>query len=226
VTLAPPTIGTRRLPRIDARVIGGVFLVGVSVLGGLRLTAEPAPGAEVWTATADLDAGHVLTRGDLRAAEVRADRSVMAGLSEVGAGPPVGRVLRTPLRAGAPLSIDGLGGAVAPGRELTIPVEPDHALGGEIRSGDRIDVVATFDKGTDLARTQVIAREAIVVGVVYSDGLFGQRQGSLSALTLRVDPDDALALAFAVRNAEIDVLRAHGDLDGAGTERFARDSLR
>ncbi len=226
MTLALPIVGRRRLPRLDTRVVGGLLLVAVAVLGGLRLAGSAAAAERVWVAAADLDAGHVLGAGDLEPAEIRAEPSLVAGLSHVAAGPPVGRVLRTPLRVGAPLSIDGLGGSIAPGRELTVPVTPDHALGGEVRVGDRIDVLGTFDKGTDVARTQIIARAATVRGVVHSDGLFGQRQGALSAVTVLVDPDDALALAFAARNAEIDVLRAHGDLDGAGTERFDRDSLR
>ena len=63
------------------------------------------------------------------------------------------------------------------GRDVTIPVTPEHALGGAIRPGDRVDVYATFDKGTDVARTLTVARTATVRGVTRSDGLFGQQRG-------------------------------------------------
>ena len=222
------TIGLRRLrrPAIDVRVIAGIVLVAVSVVGGLRMTRGPAPGTPVFVAATDLDAGHVLTRADLSEVEVRAPGSVVAGLERTEGGPPVGRVLRTPVRAGAAISLDALGGAIPAGRDVTIPVTPEHALGGSIRPGDRVDVYATFDKGTDVARTLTMARGATVRGVTRSDGLFGQREGAISAITLAVDPNAAIAVAFATRNGELDVVRARGTLDGRGRSRFDADSLR
>ena len=222
------TIRLRRLrrPAIDARVITGIVLVAVSVIGGLRLARGPQPGTEVFVAATDLDAGHVLTRHDLTATELRAPRALIAGLERANRGAPVGRVLRTPVRAGAAIPVDALGSVVPAGRDVTIPVTPEHALGGVIRPGDRVDVYATFDKGTDAARTLTVARTATVRGVTRSDGLFGQQQGGISAITLSVDPDAAIAVAFAARNGELDVVRARGTLDGRGRERFDADSLR
>ena len=222
------TLGLRRLrvPALDARVVTGIVLVAVSVVGGIRLTRGPAPGTPVYVASSDLDAGHVVTRDDLTTVEVRAAHGVIAGLERADRSAPVGRVLRTPVRAGAAIPIDALGGAVAAGRDVTIPVTPDHALGGAIRSGDRVDVYATFDKGTDAARTLTIARGATVRSITESDGLFGQRQGDISAITLAVDPDAAIGVAFAARNGELDVVRARGALDGRGRERFDADTLR
>jgi pilus assembly protein CpaB len=222
------TLGLRRLrrPTIDARVVAGIVLVAVSVVGGLQISRGPEPGTRVFVATADLDAGHVLTRGDLTQTDVRAAHDVLAALERVDRGAPVGRTLRTPVRAGAAISVDALGGAVAPGRDVTIPVTPEHALGGAIRPGDRVDVYATFDKGTDVARTLTVARSATVGGVTRSDGLFGQQEGGITAITLAVDPDAAIAVAFAARNGELDVVRAHGALNGRGRERFDADSLR
>ena len=112
------------------------------------------------------------------------------------------------------------------GREVTIPVTPEHALGGAIRAGDRVDVFATFDKGTDVARTLTVARQATVRGVTRSDGLFGQQEGAISAITLTVDPDAAIAVAFAARNGELDVVRASGTPGGRSRDRFDADSLR
>jgi Flp pilus assembly protein CpaB len=226
MTVMAATRRRLRRPALDGRVIGGVVLVALSVIGGLRLGAAPTPAARVWVATSDLDAGHVITSVDLRPADVRADGALVGGLSRVAAGRPVGRILRVQLRSGAPLPIDGLAGAATNGREITVPVTPEHALGGDLRAGDRVDVVATFDRGTDVARTRVMTRAAVVRGVVRSDGLFGQREGGLTALTLLADPDDALALVFAARNAELDIVRARGNLDGAGAERVDGESLR
>ena len=216
-----------RLPVVDARVVGGVVLVAVSVVGGLRITDGPGAATRVYVAAADLDDGHTLAPGDLRVTEVRGGPGIVAGLARPGSGgPPLGRTLRVGVRAGSVVSVDALGGAVAPGREITIPVTPEHALGGDVRAGDRVDVFATFDKGTDAARTVTVSRAAVVHGVLHSDGLFGQHAGGITALTLDVAPDAAVAVAFSARNAELDVVRAHGNLDGRGRDRFGADDLR
>jgi Flp pilus assembly protein CpaB len=216
----------RRLPAVDVRVVTGIVLVAVSVLGGLRLTQAPPAMTRVYVAAADLDAGHVLSHRDLAVAEMRGSAALTRGLERVGRGEPTGRVLRTPLRSGAAVSVDALGAAVPPGREITVPVTPEHALGGAIRIGDRIDVFASFDKGTDAARTVTVARGATVRGVTRADGLFGQRAGSMTAITVAVEPDAAVAVAFAARNGELDIVRSRGELDGRGRGRFDADSLR
>ena len=216
-----------KFPAVDARVVGGVILIAVSVVGGLRMTRGPAAATRVYVAASDLDDGHTLTAGDLEVAEVRGDHGVVSGLARPGSGgPPVGRTLRVGVRAGSAVSVDALGAGMAAGREITIPVTPEHALGGEVRAGDRVDVFATFDKGTDAARTLTVSRAATVHGVLRSDGLFGQHAGGITALTLDVAPDSAIAVAFAARNAELDVVRAHGNLDGRGLDRFGAEDLR
>jgi hypothetical protein len=87
-----------------------------------------------------------------------------------------------------------------------------------------VDVLASFDKGTDVAKTITVAAGAPVVDVVRSDGLFGQREGSISALTLRIEPDDAVFVVFALRNAELDIVRAERTSTGV-RERFDADEL-
>jgi Flp pilus assembly protein CpaB len=134
--------------------------------------------------------------------------------------------LRVPVSAGTALSTAALGRTLPGGRDVTIPVTPEHALGGAIRAGDRVDVYATFDKGTDAARTITVARRSVVRGVTQSDGLFGEHAGAVSAITLAVDPDAAIGLAFAARNGELDVVRARGTDSGTRRERFDADTLR
>jgi Flp pilus assembly protein CpaB len=168
----------------------------------------------------------VVTRGDLTTVELRAPAGVVSGLERAHRRPPVGRVVRVPVHAGAAISTGALGGTLPPGREVTIPVTPEHALGGAIRAGDRVDVYATFDKGTDEARTITVARGAVVRGVTRSDGLFGEHAGAISAITLAVDPGAAIGVAFAARNGELDVVRARGTVASTGRERFDADTLR
>jgi Flp pilus assembly protein CpaB len=212
--------------RLDTRVVVGVVLVALSIVGGMRLTRSPAPGSAVFVAASDLDPGHVLTRADLATVEVRAPAGVLSNLERVHGPSPVGRVVRTPVPAGAVISAGALGHTLPAGREVTIPVTPEHALGGAIRAGDRVDVYATFDKGTDAARTITVARRAVVQSVTRSDGLFGEHAGAISALTLATDPDAAIGVAFAARNGDLDVVRARGTVPTNGRERFDADTLR
>ena len=55
----------------------------------------------------------MLTRGDLTETDVRASHDLIAGLERADRGAPVGRVLRTPVRAGAAIAVDALGSASA-----------------------------------------------------------------------------------------------------------------
>jgi Flp pilus assembly protein CpaB len=197
-----------RVPRVDTRLVVGLLLVAVSIVAGLRLSAREDRSVMVLTARQDLTAGHVITAADLEPTAVDAAPAALRGFVRSSARSPVGRVLREPVAAGALVPRRVLGAEVRGGREVTIPITPEHALGGALVAGDRVDVLASFDKGTELARTITVARKARVAAVVRSDGLFGQREGSLTALTLEVAPDDAVYVVFAARNGELDVVRA------------------
>jgi Flp pilus assembly protein CpaB len=215
-----------RLPRIDTRLVVGLLLVALSVLGGLRLAASADRKVAVYTAARDLAADHVLAPGDLTTTRLNASDGVLDRLVRVGADPaPTRRVLRFPLRAGDLVAAGALRQTAGRGREITVPIGPDHALGGALEPGDRVDVLASFDKGTELAKTLTVAADAQVVAVVHADGLFGQREGDLSALTLSVPPDDVVLVAFAIRNAELDVVRADGRRSRTERARFDAEDL-
>ena len=197
-----------RLPRLDTRLVVGLLLVALSVIGGLRLAASADDTVGVYAVARDLPADHVLRAADLRVTELQASPSVLDGLVAASSAAPVGRVLRFPVAEGGLLPSATLGTTASDGREITVPINAEHALGGALAPGDRVDVLGTFDKGTELAKTLTVAKAARVVDVVTSDGLFGQREGELQALTLSVAPDDVVVVAFAVRNGEVDVVRA------------------
>ena len=198
-----------RLPKVDARLVVGLLLVALSVIGGLRLAATSDETVPVYAAARDLPVDHVLVAGDLTVTRISADADVLNGLIAAGHGsPPIRRVLRSSVTEGGLVAVAALGGVESKSREITVPISADHALGGALEMGDRVDVLASFDKGTELAKTLTVAAGARVAAVVHADGLFGQREGELSALTLSVAPDDVVFVAFALRNGELDVVRA------------------
>lgn len=207
---APPTRRfTDRLPKVDTRLVVGLLLVAFSVIGGLRLASSADHTVAMYTAARDLPAGHVLTPGDFGTTRIQAPDAVLDRLVRPAAGSrTTARVLRFPLSEGDLVAGASLGRVAREGREITVPIGPDHALGGVLEPGDRVDVLASFDKGTESAKTLTVASGAQVVEVVHADGLFGQRAGELAALTLSVPPDDVVFVAFAIRNGELDIVRA------------------
>lgn len=204
-------VRAKPLRRLDGRLVVGVLLVVVSVTGGLALFSAADHTVPVMSAARDLPAGHVLTSSDLRVTRVRADANVLDGLVPGSRrDATVGRVLLAAVTRDGLLANAVLGRDAAAGREMTVPIMPEHALGGALRIGDRVDVLATFNKGARDARTLTVVHDAQVVDTVRTKGILGEHAGDLSALTLSVQPDDAVYLAFASHTGELDVVRADG----------------
>ncbi len=209
--MALPALRKRRLPHVDARLAVGVVLMAVAVLGGSRLLAAADQTVPVVAAAHDLPANHRITASDLRIARVHVPDGVLAGLVRGSAREGlVGRVVLGAVPEAGLMSTAQVGDAPSAGREVTIPVEAGHALGGALRAGDRVDVLATFGVGTRDARTLTVVAGAEVVDMIKSQGVFGQGDGSLTALTLSVAPDDAVYVAFAARNGSLDIVRSTG----------------
>ena len=226
VPTAAPRRFPLRVPRVDIRIVVGVLLVALSVIGGIRLAAAADHTVGVIAVARDLPANHVLTNEDLVVTRVHVSDSVLDGLvRSSGRSALTGRVLLFPVASDALLVRSAVAARPRQGREITVPVTPEHALGGRVRLGDRVDVLGSFTKSTKNARTLTVVHGAEVVETVRSEGLFGARAGELTALTLSVPPDDAVYLAFAIRNADLDIVRTTGS-SGTGRESFDGTQLR
>jgi len=217
---------TQRLPKLDRRLVVGLVLVAVSVIGGLRLAAGADHTVLVYTAARDLPADHALVAGDIGTTRIQASATVLDHLVRATTGGSLtNRVLRFPMAEGDLVADAALGREAREGREITVPIAPEHALGGALAPGDRVDVLGSFDKGTESAKTLTVAAGAQVVEVVRADGLFGQREGELAALTISVAPRDVVFVAFAIRNGELDVVRSVGKRPRTVRSRFDAGDL-
>ncbi|MSX32697.1 MAG: hypothetical protein F2782_04265, partial [Actinobacteria bacterium] len=151
--------GRLRLP--DARVGVGVLLVAVSVLGGLRLSGASEASVAVLSAGSSLASGHRIEARDLVLTSVSVEASVGATLIRAeDQRSVIGRVVARPVQSGSLLTTRDLGRANESLREITVPVTPEHALGGAAEPGDIVDVLATFDGGGDTARTIIVSSRA------------------------------------------------------------------
>ena len=198
--------GRLRLP--DARVGVGVLLVAVSVLGGLRLSGASESSVAVLSAGSSLASGHQIEARDLVLTSVSVEASVGATLIRAeDQRSVIGRVVARPIQSGSLLTTRDLGRSNESLREITVPVTPEHALGGAAEPGDIVDVLATFDGGGDTARTIIVSSRAEVVSTLRPEQVFGGA-GGVTALTLAVPNDDAMFIVFAMRTGEIDILRS------------------
>jgi len=191
---------------INRRTVCGVALVALSMGGGHLVLESGKTTTPVWVATRDLAGGSPLTPESLRIEHVRLP-PVLASEYVPSEQPMAGNVVTRPVSAGELLHHEWLAPhAPGRGRAVTIPVDPEHALGGALEPGDLVDIFATFNSGDVRARTVPLVRSVEVLGVVSSGGLvMGDR--SVVGITISVNPEDAQRVAFATRTAELDVAR-------------------
>jgi Flp pilus assembly protein CpaB len=135
-----------------------------------------------------------------------------------------GAMVTRPLAEGEMVHLEWLvaEGSVVDGRAITIPVTPEHAVGGILRPGDRVDVLATFDAADSRARTLLLA-SAVEVTDVTTAGGFVADDATVTGVTVITAAQDAARLAFAIRSGEIDLVKVIGS-PGAGVVSPVRGS--
>lgn len=161
----------------------------------------------VLIADAEILAGDPLDAAALSTAEVNPGGSLPERLVAASdRGDFDGAVAATRVEAGEPLRRSDVQDAAAPGgqRAMSVPVDAPHAVGGALRPGDRVDVIETT--GTEAA---YLVTDAQVLAVPEGgdgglDGLSG------FSVTIAVGADEALRLAEAIHEGELDVVRATG----------------
>ena len=209
----------RRLVRprwANARTILGLVLFIAALLVGRGVLEGAKTTVAVWAAAEDLRQDEPLEATKLVRAEVKLPADVAAAYA--GADEDLaGAVLTRPVVAGEliPRAWIASGAAAVAGRSMTIPVSPEHAVGGMLRAGDRVDVFATFDAGGAQARTSVLVRGVEVLDVVEAGGLVVGEE-AVVGLTVAVTPSEAARLAFAIRTAELDVALVAGAAEDPG----------
>ncbi|MDQ3645422.1 MAG: RcpC/CpaB family pilus assembly protein [Actinomycetota bacterium] len=222
----PQAVQLARPAWVNPRTVMGLLLLASSFLLGHQLLRAAEHTSPVWVATRDLATDDTIGPDDLRVAHVRMPSSLLAAYASPGRS-LVGASVSTPVRSGELLSLDRVVPPSADGatRTLTIPVTADHAVGGDLRAGDRVDVVATFDATGPGARTVVLVR-AVEVRALITTTSFALEEGTTVGVSVAVSPDDALRLAHAIRTAQIDILRVDGMSAGGSAASVDADDFR
>jgi Flp pilus assembly protein CpaB len=211
-----PSRAARRLARPIP--VAGIALVLIAVVGYWSVYSATTSRTLVLVPTRDLPAGAVLRAGDIRTAELAGDRAVLDSVvAERGVEHAVGRRLAAPVSAGVPLPRAALTAPTRSASAFTLAVAAARAVGGSIKPGDRVTVLATFGAGSGGARTRVIARGLQVLAVGSDGGSLARGGASIPVTVALPDPSGVSELALANDDATISLL-----LDG---ERGATDPI-
>jgi Flp pilus assembly protein CpaB len=126
----------------------------------------------------------------------------------------VGRALKTPVAAGAPIPQTALESARGGSDSFTLAVPGMHALAGQLAPGDRVTVLATYTGTNGQAQTRAVARNLEVLAVGSASGFAANTQ--MIPITVALpDPSLASALALANEAGKLDLLRESGARAGA-----------
>jgi Flp pilus assembly protein CpaB len=207
----------RRLERptwINVRTLLGLTLFIVALLAGQRILATGATTTPIWSAATNLPAGVPLDPGDLVSTAVNLPADVTARYAGTNSD-LTGLVLTRAIGAGELIPADAIAQAAGADQvEMTIPVSPEHAVGGALRAGDTVDVFVSYNPGDLRAITKLVLDDAQIIDLVTAGGLVvGEK--AVVGVTVSVDRDAAKEVAFAIRNGEIDLARGSG-VSGTG----------
>lgn len=193
-----------RLSRAHLAVVGTAVVAATLNLAALRQGPQQVL---VLVAAHDLPPGAPLSSEDLRAVALSGDRDTLDALLPGDGGTEhAGWLLARGLRRGEPLRWSDLLPPAAAGlRSMSIPVEPEQAVAGTLRSGDLVDVASVRDGSAEW-----VLAAARVVAVAEPEAGGGLTAGGTYSLTVLVEPDAALRLALALREGRVVVVRSTG----------------
>jgi pilus assembly protein CpaB len=188
-----------------ARRVAAVLLAALALVLALRPDPDAATPPEhdvpVTVAATDLPAGAVLTGADLSTAGF--PRALVPAGAAADPSALVGRVLAAGARRGEPVTDVRLVGtgltALLPEGQVAAPVRPaDLAVAALVRTGDRVDVLAT---PPEAATAEVVAANALVLAT--PGKATGEDQPTGGLLLLAVDDDTAARLAATSTTATL-----------------------
>lgn len=174
----------------------------------LTLVALRAADARVGVpvAATDLAAGTRVTPSSFTIRSVRLDSTLHETLVRPNDLQALnGAVLLTPLAAGSPIPRTALVASISGDtrRAVSLPIAPERAVGGRLRSGDRVDVYTTGQRGT-LITTNVEVLDVLKP----SSGPLAARD--TLTIVLAVDAEQANRIAPIVGSQDVVLVQTTG----------------
>jgi Flp pilus assembly protein CpaB len=220
---------TRRRPRIgggpgalpNARaIVGALLCVTAALLAWYAATGRAdEPVQPMVVASRDISAGMLVSAEDLRIDEV----VMTPGLRVRTFGDPtrvIGRIALGPIGSGDPIlqSATDAGDAFAPNRQFSLNLPVAAAVGGSLRSGDTVDMLATVESdGKDV--TETLARNVLVSRVTGADANVMSPTGD-RLVTFSVPAElDVESVVHAAATGKVHLIRTTGAATATSTNR-------
>jgi Flp pilus assembly protein CpaB len=222
------TGGARRITRRGGlptgRAVLGGFLVAASALGvyAAHQQATQGPTTAYVVARRDLPVGTRLTADDLTALPMELPEVVAHHAAFTAEGPLVGATTVGPIRRGELVQAGDVvqrKAGTPTDLELSFEIDRSHALAGTLRSGERVDVLATFGAGGD-TYTVTVVRGALVLDAGQGRSALGAADDSLTVTVAVPTADDALAITHAVNAGEVNLVRTAGTAPGPAGQTY------
>lgn len=155
-------------PHANIRLLVGMLLVVVALVGGLSLWSQMRVTVPIIVAARALPAGHVIAAEDLVAVEARLEGPLASlAIGEADRSSVIGQTVAAPIAAGAMVVRPGLGTGPTIGQDevaVTVPVPADTVF-ARLRRGDQVAVLATSEKGRPQSLTSVLLERVTVYDV-------------------------------------------------------------
>lgn len=207
--LVPPPRRRSRLGRVS-RAAALTWLAGaLAFVLSASVLRDRADRVEVLVAARDIPAGTELTTAMVRSIELDADSPLADELLLRGRLEP-GMVVDGVVTAGSPIRTSDLGDGSAGERlrSMSIQVDRARAVGGDIAVGDLVDVIDVVDGAPTYVVAGVQVTDVATDGA--SRGLSGGSGPSGFFVVVQVDARQALALAGAMEDGGVQVVRSTG----------------
>jgi Flp pilus assembly protein CpaB len=220
-TLSAPTTATtlglgpapRRRRPLRTRLASGHLLMVFAGLLTFVLVANALRSrnatVEVLVASADVAAGALVQPANTRPVELAASSSLRSSIvtpQELREGR---WVATRRIVADEPVLRSALARPAGPNgqRAMSLPLPAEHAAGGAIQVGDRVDVI-----NADGPQAVYVVRNAEVIGRSAPKGTSGLTSSSSGQfyVTIAVDAEPALRLASAIRAGKLEVVLSTG----------------
>lgn len=190
--------------------LAALLLILLALIGYWSVYSRTMHRTQVLVAAHALPAGRVLRPSDLTGSGLAANSQLLATLVPASEQSVlIGRTLKQPVAAGAPIPASALASARGGTDSMTLAVPVQHALGGQLAPGDRITVLATYTNATGQGQTRAIARDLEVLSVGSASGFNASAQ-TIPITVALPNPSVASALALANETGKLDLLRESG----------------
>jgi hypothetical protein len=191
----------------------GVLLVVLAVIGGVVLLRGADATEPVLVAARDLSSGVQLQEGDLRVVRVRMPGAQLSAYARPGPG-IVGSRLVAGLRAGSLVPVELLAPNAKAADLVDYPIPVETADVPDLRPGDRVAVVVSFDDGPRRGQGAVLLSSVEVVRVLRGSAALGTAD-RIEAVEVRVPKSRLALVAGAIAAGRVSMAKlSPGDLGG------------